>query len=313
LELHLPIADVTVNPFFVVLLGAAVGLLSGLFGVGGGFLVTPMLNIVFGVPYNVAAGSSLAQILGTSVSATARHHGLGNVDVKLGVCMLAGGWIGVECGARLVEWLKRAELIVVAGREVPPLDLFIPIVFLLLLLTVGTVTFRESKGARKREPRGGIVETRIASRIQSIRIPPTISLTRSGVKSISLSIFLAVGFATGFLSGLLGIGSGFVLMPTLIYVIRVPTTVAIGTGLFQMIFLSFFGTLTHTVKGNVDLVLVLLLLLGSIFGAQFGASLTGKVRAAKIRYWFSLIIYAAAVAVLAKLLALLGFLGAGSS
>jgi uncharacterized membrane protein YfcA len=135
----------------------------------------------------------------------------------------------------------------------------------------------------------------------------------SGIESISLSIFLGVGFATGFLSGLLGIGSGFVLMPTLIYAIGVPTTVAIGTGLFHMIFLAFFGTLTHTVKGNVDLVLVVLLLLGSTFGAQFGASLTGKVRAAKIRYWFSLIIYAAAVAVLAKLLSLLGFSGASSS
>jgi len=313
LELHLPIADVTVNPVWVILLGAAVGFLSGLFGVGGGFLLTPMLNIVFGVPYNVAAGSSLAKILGTSVSATARHHGLGNVDVKLGVCMLAGGWIGVECGARLIELMKRAQPIIAAGRELAPLDLFVPIVFLLLLATVGTVTFRESRGARRREPRGGIVETRIASWIQSIQFPPIISLTRSGIQSISLAIFLGLGFASGFLSGLLGIGSGFVLMPTLIYVIRVPTTVAIGTGLFQMIFLAFFGTLTHTLKGNVDLVLVVLLLAGSIFGAQFGASLTGKVRAAKIRYWFSLIIYAAAVAVLAKLLALLGFPGASSS
>jgi uncharacterized membrane protein YfcA len=311
--LHLPIADVTVNPLWVILLGAAVGFLSGLFGVGGGFLVTPMLNIAFGVPYDVAAGSSLAQILGTSVSATAKHHGLGNVDVRLGVCTLAGGWIGVECGARVVELLKRAEPIVAAGRELPPLDLFVPIVFLLLLSTVGTVTFRESRGARKREPRGGIVETRIASWIQSIRIPPTISLTKSGIQSISLCIFLGVGFATGFLSGLLGIGSGFVLMPTLIYVIRVPTTVAIGTGLFQMIFLAFLGTLTHTLKGNVDLVLVVLLLLGSIFGAQFGASFTGRVRPAKIRYWFSLIIYGAAAAVLVKLLVLLGLLGAGSS
>lgn len=293
--------------------GAAVGFLSGLFGVGGGFLLTPMLNIAFGVPYNVAAGSSLAQILGTSVSATAKHHGLGNVDIKLGACMLAGGWVGVEGGARVVELLKRAEPIVAAGRELPPLDLFVSIAFLLLLSTVGTVTFRESRGARKREPRGGIVETPIASRIQSIRIPPTMSLTKSGIESISLWILVGIGLVTGFVSGLMGVGGGFILMPTLIYVLGVRTRVAIGTDLFQVTFLATYGTLTHTLKGNVDLALVVLLLVGGIFGAQFGASLTGKVRPAKIRYWFSFIIYGAAVAVLVKLLALLGLLGASSS
>ena len=293
--------------------GAAVGFLSGLFGVGGGFLLTPMLNIAFGVPYNVAAGSSLAQILGTSVSATAKHHGLGNVDIKLGACMLAGGWVGVEGGARVVELLKRAEPIVAAGRELPPLDLFVSIAFLLLLSTVGTVTFRESRGARKREPRGGIVETPIASRIQSIRIPPTMSLTKSGIESISLWILVGIGLVTGFVSGLMGVGGGFILMPTLIYVLGVRTRVAIGTDLFQVTFLATYGTLTHTLKGNVDLALVVLLLVGGIFGAQFGASLTGKVRPAKIRYWFSFIIYTAAVAVLVKLLALLGLLGASSS
>ena len=313
MELHLPVADVTVNPLWVILLGAAIGFLSGLFGVGGGFLMTPLLRIVFGVPFNVAAGSNLAQALGTSVSATARHHGLGNVDIKLGVCMLGGGWVGVESGARVVELLKRVEPIVVGAREVDALDLFVSMAFLVLLSVVGTVTLRESRGARKREPKGGIVDTPVASRIRNIRIPPRISLTRSGIEGISLSVLLGIGFATGFLSGLLGIGGGFVLMPTLVYVIGVPTTVAIGTDLFQVMFLATFGTLTHSLKGNVDLLLVILLLSGSIFGAQFGASLTGKVRPAKIRYWFSLIIYAAAVAVLAKLLALLGFPGASSS
>ena len=312
MEFYLPIADVTVNPLWVVLLGSAVGFLSGLFGVGAGFFLTPMLNIAFGVPYSVAAGSSLAQILGTSVSATARHHGLGNVDVKLGICMLTGGWIGAEFGARVLELLEQAEPILVAGREVAPLDLFVPIAFLLLLSTVATVTLVESGGARKREPGEGIVETSIAKRVQGIRVPPTVSLTRSGVHEISLWILIGLGFANGFLAGLLGVGGGFVLMPTLVYVIGVRTKVAIGTGLFQMMFVATFGTLTHALKGNVDLVLVVMLLIGSILGAQVGASLTGRVRAAKIRYWFSFTVYAAAIAVLAKLLAQLGIIGTGS-
>ncbi len=303
--MYLPIADVTVNPAAVVLLGAAIGFLSGLFGVGGGFLATPMLNIMFHVPYNVAVGSDLAQILGTSVSGVAKHHGMGNVDVKLGSCMLLGGWIGLESGARVVEGLKGAEPVTIAGRTVAGLDLFVPIAFVLLLPTIATVMWRESKRAQKRAPRGGVVETSIANRLRSVRIPPLMQFASAAFPHISLWTLVGVGFATGFLSGFLGVGGGFVLMPTLIYVLGVPTTLAIGTDLFQIMLLASFGTLTHAIKGNVDLMLVTLLLAGSIFGARFGASLTGKVRAAKLRYWFSLIVYAVATAVLIKLVVLL--------
>jgi len=313
LELHLPIANVIVNPMWVLLLGTIVGFLSGLFGVGGGFLVTPMLNIVFRVPYNVAAGSGLAQILGTSVSATAKHRGLGNVDVKLGSCVFASGCIGAECGARVVELLESAEPIIVAGRDVARLELFVPVAFLVLLSTVGTITLKESRRARRRAPRGGVVETPIANRLRNIRIPPTISLRAPAIESISLWILLGIGLATGFVAGFLGVGGGFVLMPLLVYGVGVPTTVAIGTGLFQAMLLSSFGTLTHALKGNVDLVLVLLLLAGSVIGAQFGASLIRKVRAAKIRYWFSLIVFSAAMAVLVKLAVQLGLFGTRAS
>jgi len=301
-EVHLPIADVTVSPVAVVVLGAVIGFLSGLFGVGGGFLATPMLNIVFGVPYNVAAGTSLAQILGTSVSAVAKHRGLGNVDVKLGFLMLLGGWVGLESGARVVEVLEQAEPVTIAGRTVAGLDLFVPIVFLVLLPIIGAVMWRESRRAQKRAPRGGVVETSIANRLRSVWIPPVVRFASSGVPDISLPILLGVGLGAGFLSGLLGVGGGLVLVPTLIYALGVPTTLAIGTSLFSMIFLSSFGTFTHALKGNVDLVLVTLMLFGSIVGAQVGASITGKVRGAKLRYWFSLVAYGAAVALLAKLI-----------
>jgi len=304
-ELHLPIADVTVSPVAVVLLGAVIGFLAGLFGVGGGFLGTPLLNLVFGVPYNVAAGTSLAQILGTSISAAVKHRGLGNVDAKLGFCMLLGGWVGLESGARVVEALKKVEPVTIDGRTVVGLDLFIPIVFLVFLPTVATVMWRESRRAQKREPKGGMVESSLADRLQRVQTPPVVRFASSGVPDMSLPILLAIGFGPGFLSGLLGVGGGFVLVPTLIYAVGLPTRAAIGTSLFHMIFLSTFGTFTHAHKGNVDPVLAALLLVGSIIGARIGASTTRRVRGARLRYWFSLVVYGAAAAVLAKLVALL--------
>ncbi len=312
LEIHLPVADLTVFAPWVVLLGASVGFLSGLFGVGGGFILTPMLNILFGIPYNVAAGSNLAQMLGTSVSATARHRGFGHVDVRLSLCMLAGAWLGTELGARVVEFLKIVGKITVAGRELSSVDLFIPLAFLVLLSMVGIVVLRESLRARKRPPRGGSVETPIIKWVQGIRLPPMRSLRTSGIR-ISIWILIGMGFVVGFLAGFMGVGGGFILMPALIYVIGVTTTVAIGTSLFQIMFIAVFGSFTHALKGNVDLVLAVLLLIGSIFGAQLGASLTKKVRGARIRYWFSLAVFVSAIAVLAKLLVQLGFLGSPGS
>lgn len=306
MDIHLAVSDVTVNVPAILVLGVAVGFLSGFFGVGGGFIMTPMLNILFGIPYSIAAGTSLGQMLGTSIFATAKHRGLGNVDVKLGLCMLGGAWLGVEGGARALELLERTKPIAVAGHQVNELDLFVPITFLVLLVSIGTVTLRESSSARKRPPRGGLVETRIAGWVRRARISPAVSLRGSGIESISLWILLAIGLATGFLSGFLGVGGAFVLMPALIYVIGVPTSVAIGTGLFQTIFVAAFGCFSHALKQNVDPILVSLLLAGSILGAQIGAPLTKKVRGAEIRYWFSLVLYAAGLAVLIKLAAQLG-------
>jgi uncharacterized membrane protein YfcA len=188
------------------------------------------------------------------------------------------------------------------------LDLFVPLAFLILLSVIGTIVLRESLEARKRPPKGGVVENRLVKWVQNVQLPPRVSLPRSGV-SISIWILLGIGLATGFFGGFMGVGSGFILMPTLIYMVGVPTTVAIGTGLFQIMFVAAFGTFTHVHKGNVDLVVAVLLLAGGIFGAQLGASLTEKVRGARIRYWFSFAVYLAALAVLLKLAAQLGFLG----
>lgn len=306
MDLLLPVADLTVNGAGLVLLGAIIGFLSGLFGVGGGFLLTPMLNVLFKVPYNIAAGSSLALILGTSVSATLRHRKLGNVDYALGGWMVVGALIGVEIGARMMESLKHIGTIQVGHGSLSAVDLYVSAVYIVLLLCIGTMVFWESRTSGTRVGNTSSSDHEVNSKlivwVHRIPLPPFIALSRSGIPRMSLWVVWSVGLTVGILSGFLGVGGGFVLMPVLIYAIGVPTATAIGTSLFQFIFSAFFGTLTHTLKGNVDLVLVVMLLIGSTVGAQIGAAATQRFTGARLRYYFSIIVYAAAVVVIAKLL-----------
>lgn len=312
MDVLLPVADLTVHGAGLVLLGVVIGFLSGLFGVGGGFLLTPMLNVLFGVPYNVAVGSSLALILGTSVSATLQHRRLGNVDYALGGWMGVGALMGVEIGARMMQVLKHTGTIRVGHGVLPAADLYVSAVYMALLLSIGTIIFRESRASGKRARNDSNpteeVNAKLVAWVHRIPLPPFIALPRSGIPQISLWVLWSVGLTVGILAGFLGIGGGFVLMPVLIYAIGVPTTTAIGTSLFQFMFSSFFGTLTHAVKGNVDLVLVVILLVGSTVGAQMGTATTRRITGARLRYYFSMIVYTAAMVVIAKLLVNLGII-----
>ncbi|MCK4436794.1 sulfite exporter TauE/SafE family protein [bacterium] len=301
LTIYLPIANMEVNGIALLGLGLMVGFLVGLFGVGGGFLMTPMLNILFGIPYNVAVGSDLAQILGTSTSGAIRHRRLGNVDYKLAFLMVLGLVPGVEVGARIIQKLKFIASVDLWGKTITALDLFVPLAYIALLITIGTLIFRESRGARRRPPRGGKVDSRLSRWARSFRLPPLISLPRSQVESISIWILLLVSFFTGLVAGSLGVGGGFIMMPALIYLVGVPTTVAIGTDLLQIVFTAFYGTLTHALKGNVDIILVIPILLGGSIGAQFGAMVTRRLRGANIRYAFSILIWLVAIMLIFKL------------
>jgi len=167
--------------------------------------------------------------------------------------------------------------------------------------------FLESKKAKKRAPRGGIVDTIFSQKIQNIKIPPIISLPTSKIEYISICYLIVLGFGAGMLSGLLGIGGAFIMNPALIYVIGVPTSIAIGTSLFQTIFVSGYGALTHFFKGNVNFALVACVLIGSLVGSQLGAKTHNKLRGADIRYYFSLVIFIATVIVLFKFLFSLGY------
>lgn len=288
--------------------GFIIGILSGLFGVGGGFLLVPLLNVVFNVPYNIAIGSSLLQMVGTSTASTLKHRGYGHIDYKLAGFILMGSIIGVEFGARVLMWLKKIGTIVIHGISINKMDLWINIIYIILLSLVGTSMFLESKKAKKRAPRGGVVDTIFSQKIQNAKIPPLTSLPVSNIEYISVGYLIVLGFAIGICSGLLGIGGAFILNPALIYLIGVPTSIAIGTSLFQTVFVSGYGGLTHLLKGNVDFTLVASVLVGSLVGSQLGAKIHNRLRGAYIRYYFSLVIFVAVAIVLIKFLLRINYL-----
>jgi hypothetical protein len=288
--------------------GFIIGILSGLFGVGGGFLLVPLLNAVFNIPYNIAIGSSLLQMVGTSTSSSLKHRGYGHIDYKLAGFILMGSIIGVESGARTLMWLKSVGTIMIHGSLISKMDLWINIVYIILLSLVGISMFLESKKAKKRAPRGGVVDTIFSQKIQNVKIPPLISLPISNIEYISIYYLIALGFGVGILSGLLGIGGAFIMNPALIYLVGLPTSVAIGTSLFQTIFVSGYGALTHFFKGNVNFALVACILVGSLVGSQLGAKIHNRLRGAYVRYYFSWLIFFTVGIILIKFIFSIGIL-----
>lgn len=291
---------------WLVLFGLIVGALGGFFGVGGGFLMVPLLNVVFGIPYNIAVGSDLGQMCGMSTAATIRHTRFGNIDFKLGFLMIAGTATGVEVGASILEILKHSGKISIAGRQLDVMTLVMSVVYAVLLIFLGQAMIRESLGTMRRA-RGkvglavGVPGTPAALRVRTMRVWPMVSLPSSGIEAISLWIILVVGFLTGLLSGMLGVGGGFIRMPALVYLLGCPTVVAVGTDLFEIMFSSGYGVLTHGFKGNVHLVLVLSLLIGTTVGAQIGASYTRKAGGPWVRFGLGCLIFIAVIMVFIKL------------
>lgn len=289
-------------------IGFIIGILSGLFGVGGGFLLVPLLNIIFNVPYNIAIGSSLLQMVGTSTASTLKHRCYGNIDYKLAGFAAMGSIAGVELGARILMRLKSLGTIIINNSTISIMDFWISTIYIILLSLVGTFMFLESKKAKKRASQGGIVESLFSQKIRNINVPPFISLPTSKIENISLWNLIFLGFGVGTLSGLLGVGGGFIISPALIYLIGIPTSLAIGTGLFQIIFTSAYGAITHLLKGNIDFKLVAYILTGSIIGSQLGARIHNNLRGAHVRYYFSLLMFFAAGLILIKFLFSMGCL-----
>ncbi len=291
---------------FLAFFGLVIGGLGGFFGVGGGFLMVPMLNVVFGVPYNIAVGSDLGQMCGMSTAATVRHSRFGNIDFKLGTLMIVGTATGVELGAQILELLKRVGTLSVFGREIDMMTVVMSLVYALLLVFLGQAMVRESLRTMRRA--AGQVQLGAETsappavvRLRTVKLWPMVSLPASGIESISLWIILGIGFVTGVLSGMLGVGGGFIRMPALVYILGCPTVVAVGTDLFEIMFSSAYGVLTHAHKGNVHLVLVLALLVGTTVGAQIGASYTRRAGGPWVRFGFGCLAFIGVIMVAIKL------------
>jgi uncharacterized membrane protein YfcA len=281
---YFPLSDVTISPFLLAGVGFLVGLLGGFFGVGGGFLAGPMM-LLAGVPGNFVVGTDLAHMTGKSIVAARRHSTLGHVDLKLGGFMIVGTAIGIESGAQFVEYLE--------GLAPGVLDGVLRGVYFFLLLGVAALVFAEGfratrvKVSESMEGQETLAVQTLSRRVQNVHLPPHIQLPTSGIASISVWAILAVGLATGFLAGMLGVGGGFIRMPALVYFLGVPTHVAVGTDLFEIVFSAGYGTLTHGLKGNVDIMMALVMQTGAALGAQLGALGTRYVSGPRLRLAFA--------------------------
>jgi uncharacterized membrane protein YfcA len=289
IAMFFPISGAEISPVYLATIGFFIGVMGGFFGVGGSFIAGPALRAI-GLDWNFAVGTDLAHIVGKSVVAAKRHRALGNVDLRLGLVMAIGTIGGAECGAQLIEILKR-------GGNV---NLVVSIVSITVYVSISTFMIWESrktlatrkkvvaprkiKGAKAKRDESAF--DRVTEAIQRLRIPPMISLPVSGIKSISLWVIIFVAFVGGVFSGFLGGGAGYIRMPSMVYVLGVPTHLAVGTDLFEIIISASYGTFSHAIKGNVDILIALVMHTGAAIGAQIGAISTQYFAGPKIRLAF---------------------------
>jgi hypothetical protein len=279
-----PISHAHISPIYLAIVGFIIGVLGGFFGVGGSFIAGPALRLM-GVDWNFAVGTDLAHIVGKSVVAAKRHRALGNVDLKLGLLMAAGTIGGAECGAQIIEALKRAGNV----------NFFVSVVSIVVYIAISSFMIVESVKTMRAQKRKGASSTskkrdqsafqHVTRAIQRLKIAPMIKLPASGV-TISLWIILVVSFIGGLFSGFLGGGAGYIRMPSMVYVLGIPTHLAVGTDLFEIIISASYGTFTHAVKGNVDILIALVMHTGAAIGAQIGAISTQYFAGPKIRLAF---------------------------
>jgi uncharacterized membrane protein YfcA len=283
MDIYLPIAEISLDVTVLLILGAAVGFLSGVFGVGGGFILTPLL-IFIGVPPTVAVASSANQLVGASVSGALAHWRRGNVDFKMGVILLIGGIVGSALGVWLFGLLRR----------IGQIELVISLSYVLLLGTLGSLMLIEGTRAALRRRRPGGSRRKLHRHTWVHGLPLKMRFRRSKLY-ISALLPLGLGFFVGILSAIMGIGGGFVMIPAMIYMLGMPTSVVPGTSLFQIIFVAASVTvLQATNNRTVDVVLALVLLLGGVIGAQIGSRVGSKMRGEYLRILLAVLVIAMA-------------------
>jgi uncharacterized membrane protein YfcA len=285
-----PISNSHINPLYLVVVGFVIGILGGFFGVGGSFIAGPALRLM-GVDWNYAVGTDLAHIVGKSIVAARKHRTLGNVDLKLGMIMALGTIGGAEGGAQLIQALKRAGNVNTVVSWVA-IVVYVGISAFMLWESRKTLSLGKRLSPRKHPDAKGVQVREdhsafgpVTKKIQGMKIWPMIHLPTSGIQ-ISLWTILGVALIGGFFSGFLGGGAGYIRMPSMVYVLGVPTHLAVGTDLFEIIISASYGTFTHAIKGNVDILIALVMHTGAVIGAQIGVVATQYFAGPKIRLAF---------------------------
>ncbi len=281
MQIYLPIAEISLDALLLLGLGGLIGFLSGLFGVGGGFLMTPAL-IFIGVPPPVAVGTEANQIVASSVSGVLAHWQRGNVDFKMGGILLLGGLVGSSFGVWLFAVL----------RSVGQIDLVIKLSYVTFLGIIGALMFVESLRALRRRRSTGAGRTKLHKHTWVHGLPFKMRFRRSKLY-ISALLPLGVGFLVGILSAVMGVGGGFIMVPAMIYLLGMPTSVVVGTSLFQIIFVTANVTFLQAYANQtVDVVLALLLLAGAVIGAQLGAKASVLLRGEQLRILLAIMVLA---------------------
>ena len=292
MDIYLPIAEVSVNWPTLVILGAVVGFVSGLFGIGGGFLMAPIL-VFLGIPPTVAVASQASHVVASSTSGVIRYAGAGSVDFKMGSVMAAGGAAGALAGVELFRYLR------LLGQA----DLVVALSYLVFLGAIGILMLNESLTEILRRRRGLPAPHKQRRRPMWLYGLPLKMKFRASGLYISVIPPILVGALVGFLAAIMGVGGGFIMVPAMIYLLGMPTKVVIGTSLFQIIFTTAFTTLMHAVSSQtVDILLAVLLILGGVIGAQLGARVGVRLRADHLRVLLALLVLAVCLRVAADLL-----------
>ena len=279
MQIYLPIAEVSVSVFLLIGIGGIVGLLSGLFGVGGGFLITPLLFFI-GIPPPVAVATGANQVVASSVSAVLAHFRRRTVDLRMGSVLLAGGIIGSAAGIWLFNLL----------RDLGQIDLVVQLSYVVFLGAIGLLMLQESLRALLRARKQGRTERRQHYWVH--RLPFKMKFRTSGLY-ISVIPPVLVGAAVGVLAAIMGVGGGFIMVPAMIYLLGMPTKVVIGTSLFQITFVTAFTTLMHAVTNqSVDILLAVILIIGAVVGAQIGTRMGARLKAEQLRILLALLVLA---------------------
>lgn len=308
--MYFPIPEINLAIGYLIAIGFTVGVCGGFWGMGGGWITTPALYAL-GVPMNLAVGTSLAQMTGQSVVSAFWHRKFGNISRRVALIMIPGTIVGVELGARILERFKTL------GQA--RMDEVISLLYIILLTILTVYTIIESihsarKLTKKRQLGEGqetsleegdqraedFVSVDLAARLSGLRIPPMVRPRKIRVGQMSVWIILVAAVSTGLLAGLLGVGGGFLRMPILVYVIGCPTHVAVGTDLAGIVVSGSFGAFTHALKGNVDLLIAVFMLLGAVGGAQLGSFATRYVRGTELRTLFGVGMAAATLSLVVK-------------